>query len=43
VREYVLYDTGHPKYKNLVKKKLKHGDIYPKNWTRLICVPYIYK
>jgi hypothetical protein len=27
VREYVfLYDTGHPKYKNLVKKK--HGEIY---------------
>ena len=35
VREYVfLYDTGHPEYKNLVKKRLKHGEIYPKNWAR---------
>jgi len=29
VREYVfLYDTGHPEYKNLAKKKLKIGEIY---------------
>jgi hypothetical protein len=31
VWEYVfLYDTGHPEYKNPVKK-VKHGGIYPKN------------
>jgi hypothetical protein len=32
VQEYVfLYDTGHPEYKSLLKKKVKHGEIYPKN------------
>jgi hypothetical protein len=32
VREYVfLYNTGHPEYKNLVKKNVNHGEIYPKN------------
>jgi len=27
VQDYVfLYDTGHPEYKNIVKKKVKHGE-----------------
>ena len=34
VREYVfLYDSGHPQYKNILKK-LKHAERYRKNWTR---------
>jgi hypothetical protein len=35
VREYVfLYDTGHPEYKILVKKKAEAWRGIPKNWTR---------
>ena len=42
VREYVfLYDTGHPEYKNLVKKRLKHGEIYPKNWARPVSLCFL--
>ena len=42
VRQYVfLYDTGHPEYKNLVKK-LKHGEIYPKNWTRPVSLGFLH-
>ena len=40
VREYVfLYDTGHPEYKNM--NKLKHGEIYRKNWARPVSLCFL--